>query len=64
MFEKKEYSVDKKINKKIFIYDGSVTDLECEAVVISANKKISMKGESWFLNLTKIFNFLLISNRY
>ena len=64
MFEKREYSVDKTINKKIFIYDGSVTDLECEAVVISANKKISMKGESRFLNLTKIFNFLLISNRY
>ena len=64
MFEKKEYSVDKTINKKIFIYDGSVTDLECEAVVISANNKISMKGESRFLNLTKIFNFLLISNRY
>ena len=36
--------MDEKINKKIFIYDGSVTDLECEAVVISANKKISIQG--------------------
>ncbi|XP_063680446.1 ADP-ribose glycohydrolase MACROD1-like [Bolinopsis microptera] len=45
VFEKREYPVDKKINKKIFIYDGSVTDLECEAVVISANKKISMQEQ-------------------
>ena len=39
------YSVNKSINKKIYIYDGSVTDLECEVIVISANKKISMKGK-------------------
>jgi hypothetical protein len=44
-FKEEIYNVDRGINKKMFIYDGSVTDLECEVVVISANKKVSMKGE-------------------
>ena len=38
------YKPDKKMNKKIFLHDGSVTDLECDVILIEANEKLDMKG--------------------
>ena len=35
---------DFKVNKKIFIHDGDIAELECDVIVVSVSKQMAPKG--------------------
>ena len=39
-----ETSVDFKVNRKIFIHDGSIAELECDVIVVPALKNMAPNG--------------------
>ena len=35
---------DFRVNKRIFIHDGSITEVECDVIVVSCSKSVAPRG--------------------
>ena len=50
-----EASVSFDINKKLFLHDGSISELDCDAIVVTANKMLrKMPGKKGPESILKI----------